>query len=33
MPADVQIRTDDRTVLSYLLKPIEDQVSKAFRER
>jgi HlyD family secretion protein len=33
MPADVQIRTTDRTVLSYLLKPLEDQVSKAFKER
>ena len=33
MPADVQIRTVDRTVLSYLLKPVEDQFSKAFRER
>lgn len=33
MPADVQIRTDDRTVISYLLKPLEDQLSKAFRER
>ena len=33
MPADVQIRTRDRTVLSYLLKPLEDQLAKAFRER
>ena len=33
MPADVQIRTVDRTVLSYLMKPLQDQVSKAFRER
>ncbi len=33
MPADVQIRTEDRTVLSYLLKPLNDQFSKAFRER
>ena len=33
MPADVQIRTEDRTVLSYLLKPLQDQFSHAFRER
>lgn len=33
MPADVQIRTAERTALSYLVKPIEDQISKAFRER
>lgn len=33
MPADVQIRTEERTALSYLVKPIEDQISKAFRER
>lgn len=33
LPADVQIRTQDRTALSYLIKPIEDQLAKAFRER
>lgn len=33
MPAEVQIRTEDRTVLSYLWKPVADQFSKAFRER
>lgn len=33
MPADVQIKTQDRTALSYLLKPMTDQISKAFRER
>ncbi len=33
MPADVQIRTRDRTAMSYLLKPLEDQIVKAFRER
>lgn len=33
LPADVQIRTEDRTALSYLIKPIEDQFAKAFRER
>ncbi len=33
MPADVQIRTQDRTALSYLMKPLEDQISRAFKER
>jgi HlyD family secretion protein len=33
MPAEVHIKTRDRTALSYLVKPIEDQFSRAFRER
>ena len=33
MPADVQIRTQSRTALSYLLRPLQDQFTKAFRER
>lgn len=33
MPAEVYVRTQDRTVLSYLMKPIEDQMERAFRER
>lgn len=33
MPADVYFKTQDRTVLSYLLKPVADQVHRAFRER
>lgn len=33
MPVDVQIRTDDRTALSFLVKPLRDQLEKAFRER
>jgi len=33
IPADVQITTQDRTALSYLMKPLRDQISKAFRER
>ncbi len=33
MPAEVHIRTQDRTALSYLLKPLQDQIAKAFRER
>jgi HlyD family secretion protein len=33
MPADVHIKTTDRTVVSYLIKPLEDQFARAFRER
>lgn len=33
MPAEVHIRTTDRTVLSYLIKPVLDQMQRAFRER
>lgn len=33
MPVDVFIRTGDRTALSFLLKPLVDQASRAFRER
>lgn len=33
MPADAQIKTHDRTAYSYLVKPIEDQLAKAWRER
>lgn len=33
MPADVQITTSSRSALSYLVKPMEDSFSKAFRER
>lgn len=32
MPAETFIRTDDRTVLSYLVKPLTDQIRLAFRE-
>ncbi|NGO66305.1 HlyD family type I secretion periplasmic adaptor subunit [Rhizobium daejeonense] len=32
MPAEAMIRTGDRTALSYLIKPIEDQIKRAFRE-
>ena len=32
MPAEVFIRTGERTVLSYLTKPINDQVGRAFKE-
>ena len=33
MPVEVFIQTDQRTVMSYLVKPLQDQIAKAFRER
>jgi len=33
MPVECFIRTEDRTVISYLMKPLQDQIEKAFRER
>jgi len=33
MPAEVQITTGERVALSFLVKPLQDQISKAFRER
>lgn len=33
MPVEVQIRTSERTALSYLVKPLHDQIMKAFKER
>ena len=33
MPVEAFVQTVDRTVLSYLVKPLEDQITKAFRER
>ncbi len=33
MPVEAFIQTGDRTVLSYLMKPLSDQVARAFRER
>ncbi len=33
MPVETFIQTDERTVMSYLLKPIRDQISHAMRER
>lgn len=32
MPAEVFFKTTDRTILSYLVKPMRDQVERAFRE-
>ena len=33
MPVEASIRTGNRTVISYLMKPFNDQIKKAFRER
>jgi HlyD family secretion protein len=33
MPAEVHIKTGERTALSYFIKPLADQFSRAFRER
>jgi HlyD family secretion protein len=33
IPVEVHITTEDRTALSYLVKPMTDQISRAFRER
>jgi HlyD family secretion protein len=33
MPAEVHIKTTDRTPLSYLVKPFTDQFARAFKER
>jgi HlyD family secretion protein len=32
MPVEVFIKTGDRKVISYLVKPLSDQVSRAVRE-
>ncbi len=33
MPVETFIQTGDRTVMAYLLKPLSDQISRAFREK
>ena len=33
MPAEVFFKTGDRRVLSYLVKPLSDQITRAFREQ
>jgi HlyD family secretion protein len=33
MPVEAFVQTGDRTVMSYLMKPISDQVNRAFREK
>ncbi|MBM2715002.1 HlyD family type I secretion periplasmic adaptor subunit [Mesorhizobium caraganae] len=32
MPAEAMVQTGERTALSYLVKPLSDQISRAFRE-
>jgi HlyD family secretion protein len=32
MPVEAFIKTGDRTVMSYLVKPLSDQIARAFRE-
>jgi HlyD family secretion protein len=32
MPVEAFIKTDERTVLSYLIKPFADELQLAFRE-
>jgi HlyD family secretion protein len=33
MPVEVYIETGERTALSFLMKPLSDQASRAFREK
>ena len=33
MPVETFVQTGERTVMSYLVKPLSDQIMKAFRER
>ena len=33
MPVEAFVQTGDRTMLSYLMKPLSDQLMRAFRER
>ena len=33
MQTEVYIRTDDRTALDYLIKPLTEQFARTFRER
>jgi Multidrug resistance efflux pump len=33
MPVEVYVMTEERTALSYLVKPLTDQLNRAFRER
>jgi hypothetical protein len=33
MPAELFIRTASHTPLQYLLKPLQEQISRTFRER
>ena len=33
MPVEVFIKTGDRKVISYLVQPLSDQITRAFREQ
>lgn len=33
MPVEIFVQTEERTVLSYLVKPLRDQIMRAFREK
>ena len=33
LPAELHLRTQERTILSYFLKPLTDQIARTFRER
>jgi HlyD family secretion protein len=33
MPVEAFVQTGERTLLSYLVKPLSDQLKRAFRER
>jgi HlyD family secretion protein len=33
VPVEAFIQTDERTAMSFLIKPLQDQIAKAFRER
>jgi HlyD family secretion protein len=33
MPLEAVIRTGDRSMISYLIKPMADQIARAFREK
>jgi HlyD family secretion protein len=33
MPVETFVQTSSRTVMSYLIKPMHDQITKAFREK
>jgi HlyD family secretion protein len=33
MPVEAFVQTGERTVMSYLIKPLQDQFTRAFREK
>ena len=33
MPVEAFVKTGDRKVISYLVKPLSDQITRAFREQ